>query len=451
MRTRLLNIGDDLRANFWFLPGLLLLLGLALAIVVPLVDVTTQKWLEYWFPWIKMDASTALNFLSSIATAIVTVAGIVFSVTMVTLSIAASQFGPRLLRTFMSNRTVRLSLGLFVGTSIYCLTVMFWIRGEDQADFVPHLSLTLGLLLTLLSLAILIYFFHTIAILIQPSYFLKNVAADLDQTIARLYPQQLGESPLREISEDEISTRLERQGPEFGTLCAEREGYLEALDDERMMELAVELDLVLDLLCRPGDFITRGMSIARVWPASRLDPDNSHRMNLIFLIGNRPTSRQDIDSAIKELVEVAVRALSPSTNDPFTAFTCLDRLGSSLTRLVQRDYPSPYRLDENHRLRLVARGWNTGEVLEAAFAQFRLYGASNAAVMHALLEQLELLMQFARRRGDFIAILHQAELARSAFERKLKGVPEQQPLIERQEKLARRLRENIDDSQRWMS
>jgi uncharacterized membrane protein len=176
------------------------------------------------------------------------------------------------------------------------------------------------------------------------------------------------------------------------------------------MKLAVENDLIVRLEYRPGDFVISGSALMKVSPAERCDRDLSDRIRDTFVIGTQRTHLQDIEFSIHQLVEVAVRALSPGINDPFTAISCIDRLAAALCLLAQRSIPSPYRHDENDILRVIARVVTFAGVVDSAFNQIRQYGRSSAAVTIRLLEAITRIAECTRRPSDREALLSQARM-----------------------------------------
>jgi uncharacterized membrane protein len=307
--------------------------------------------------------------LGAIAGSMITIAGVVFSLTLLALSLASQQFGPRLLRNFMRDRANQVVLGTFIATFLYCLLVLRTIRRADDAAFVPHLSVTLGVLFAIASLGVLIYFVHHVAVSIQADELVSVVGTELLQSIDRLFPEHIGGEihGCRDGDPDLPATFAREACP----VVAREDGYLQLVDSDDLMTVAKEHDLVLQLHYRPGHYIVAGSPLLRAWPAQQLDEGIRNRINGAFILGGERTSTQDIEYVIGQLVEIAVRALSPGVNDPFTAITCVDRLGSALHRLAQREMPSPQRYDDEHKLRVVAPATSFAALLDAAFNQIR--------------------------------------------------------------------------------
>jgi uncharacterized membrane protein len=423
---------DSVRSSFWFIPSLLVGGAAAVAFAaLSLDEAVSKEWAQGWI--YSGGAEGARTILGTIAGSMITTAGVVFSITLVALTLASSQLGPRLLRNFRRDTTTQVVIGSFVATFLYCLLVLRSIRGEDAGSFVPNLSVSLGVLFALVSLGVLIYFIHHIALTIQADEVVARVAAELNQGINRLFPEKIGEGDSRHAAEgpDALPQPFDR---EARPICAIEDGYLQFIDPDALLNLAVQEDVLFRVQQRPGRYIVAGGPLVWVWPAGRITEKLEADVHDAFILGSYRTPVQDLEFSVNQLVEVAVRALSPSINDPFTAITCVDRLGSALCRLCLREMPSPTRRDEQGRLRLVAPAVTFRGVADAALNPIRQSARSNAAVTIRLLETVTLIAGFARRPDDRASLWRQVEMiARGAHE----GLPEK----EDREAVERRYRE----------
>ena len=326
--------------------------------------------------------------LSTVAGSMMTIASVTFSITIVALQLASAQFGPRLLRNFMRDRGNQLAIGTFIATFTYCLLILRTVNGTEGQVFVPHISVSVGLILTLASLGILIYFIHHSAESIQAENVISGVSRDLLSAIERLYPATLGKEPIEVLKEGKTSHLPAGFAANCRSISAPRSDYLQAIDVVRLLKLARKKDIVIALDQRPGKFFFKGNDLARVWPSDRVDDDLADEINNAFYFGKRRTLTQDVEFAIDQLVEVAVRALSPGINDPFTAINCVDRLGAALCVLVEKFIPSPYRYDEDGNLRVVTDASTIPGIIDAAFNQIRQAGRADTAVTIRLLETI---------------------------------------------------------------
>jgi len=350
----------------------------------------------------------------------------VFSMTLVALSLASSQLGPRLLRNFMRDTANQLVLGTFVATFVYCLLVLRTVRRADEVAFVPHLSVSIGVLLAMVSIGVLIYFIHHVSVSIQADEVVARVGSELDDGIDRLFPSQLGK-PESEAAQASGKVGLPAEfAREAIPVGAVEDGYLQLIDADALMALASEEDLLLRLERRPGHYLVKGQAMAMVWPGDRVTATLVDRMSAAFVLGDQRTAAQDVEFSFQQLVEIALRALSPGINDPFTAIACVDRLGSGLCRLARRDMPSALRFDQRGRLRLVAPGSTFAGIVDLAFNQIRQSARSNPAVAIRLLGVIAQVAGHVQRAPDAACLQrHAGMVVRGARE----AVPEAEDLL----------------------
>jgi uncharacterized membrane protein len=344
--VKLGKLWDSLHSSYWFLPTIFTLLAIALAFTMLWLDRAGYYESLEW-GWIYTGgANGAREVLSAVSSSTIGIAATAFSITIVALQLAASNFGPRLLRNFMQDTGNQIVLGTFIGTFIYSLLILRTIRGDgdDYDSFVPQLSVTVGLLLAIASIGVLIYFIHHASTIIQVSHVIAETYTDLDRAIDRLFPEKIGQG------KSQLKQPVEKLPADFDSnvyqVKAKSNGYLQAIDNEELMKLACESDLLLHLNYRPGKFIVKGSELMMVYPRERVTRKLVKKLNDAFILGKERTEQQDIEFPIEQLVEIALRAISPAVNDPFTAIRCIDRLGAGLSRLAQRNFPSPYRYDE---------------------------------------------------------------------------------------------------------
>lgn len=342
------------------------------------------------------------------ASSVITVAGTVFSISIVVLTLASSQFGPRLLRNFIRDPGNQIVLGTFIGTFIYCLLVLRTVRRQEDILFVPHISVTVGVVLALASIGMLIYYIHHVSVSIQAPQIVAAVGRSLYANVDALFPRRLGRD-----QQDRRVQHLDQNIPP----CFEREarpiigaanGYVTSIDTEGLMETATKRGLILRLVHRPGDFVVHGNTLVLAWPAERVDEKVMQDIAATFVFGTQRTAFQDIEFLFNELVEMAIRALSPAINDPFTAMACIDWLGAALCRLADSEIPSPYRYDHHDKLRVIADPVTFPYAVDNAFNHIREYGRSSTAVTIRLLQTLALLAGRVDNAADAAALLRQA-------------------------------------------
>lgn len=441
MRTKLIAVWDVLRGSLWFVPTLMMVMAMAASFGMLALDDALKHEQPGGFVLIYAGgAEGARAFLSAVAGSMITVAGVAFSITVVALTLASQQFGPRLLRNFMRDRGNQIVLGTFIATFIYCLLILRAVRGSDNGGFIPHFSVTLGLILAIASLGVLIYFIHHVTNSIRASCIVASVAEDLDGAIDRLFPSKVGSNqptpahhPSARIPDD-FHTQARR-------VRAVGSGYLQAIDTDVLMSLSVEHDLILNLPYRPGHFVPVDAPLLEAWPPEHLQAGGMEDMLAAFVLGDERTLIQDIEFSINQLVEIAVRALSPGTNDPFTAMTSIDRLGAALSRLAGRNFPSCYRYDDKGRLRLITNPITLTGVVDAAFNQIRQYGKTSAAVTIRLLETIAMIAAHIQTQEARTALLRHAAMIHRAGRETLPEDLDQQSVDERYKKAVEKLSE----------
>jgi len=407
---KLSKIWDSLHSSYWFLPGLMAIGGMVLAFGTLTFDQTKSMQMSE-LRWIYTGGPDgARGLLSAVAGSMVTVAATAFSITIVALQLAAANFGPRLLRTFMQDRGNQLVLGTFIATFVYSLLVLRTIRGQDYNLFVPQLSVTVGMGLAIASIGVLIFFIHHASTIIQVSHVIWEVAKDLDSTIDRLFPEAIGQG------EGEVQQPIGEIPRDFDARAypvhASKTGYLQMIDDELLLKIATHHNLLLRLKSKPGEFIVKGKPLVMVYPEAHVTTKALRQLKRSFILGRERTEQQDIGFPIDQLVEIALRALSPSVNDPFTAIRCIDRLGAGLTELVQRPVPSAYRYDDARTLRVVAEPVQFEVLFDAAFSQIRHYGASDLAVALRLIQAIALIATHTQNHKYRFVLKQHADMIR---------------------------------------
>lgn len=410
--VRIGNVWDMLSSTLWFVPATMTAASVALAGGVVALDRTVTM-TEAWFFLYSGGPEGARSVLSTTAGSMITVAGIAFSTTMVALSFASSELGPRLLRNFMRDRGNQFVLGTFIATFVYCILVLRTVS-EHPHPFVPHIGVSVGLVLALASLVVLIYFIHHAALTLQADYVIGIVARELDHAIDHLYPGGMGLDPAPERMDEYEDREAALRSEDAAAVTLEVSGYVHALDVEALMKLAARHDLVVRVLSRPGRYVHDGMPVAEIWPAAAACERIRKKVSTAFALGRMRTSQQDVEFAVNQLVEVAARALSPGINDPFTAVACIDRLSTALLHLMRREFPPRFRVDGEGRLRVIADRPDFHGVADAAFHQIRQSGARLPAVMIHLLESLTLLLEQATTDEHRRALERHIELVRRA-------------------------------------
>lgn len=398
MRAQALQLLDQLRASYWFIPSIMALGGVVLSFVMLYLDRSLSVWT--WLretDWLFLNQPTAARaVLQTIAASMITVAGVAFSITIATVANATIQFGPRLLINFMQSRGNQVTLGTFISTFVYCLLLLRTVRGQDGSAgiemFVPNMGILGALVLAIASLANLIYFFHHIPESIHITNMTAGVGRQLIDQVNKLYPSKIGharQEPNASFDQDQaIPGTLEG----MGVVTSKEIGYVQNLDGDQLISCARTHDVVIYIVGRPGTFVSSGVPLALVRPAGNLTGSLQSAIRRSFGIGAKRTARQDILFSVQQLVDIAGRALSPGIQDPYTAIYCLFWMRTATIDLGARDMPSPYRLDRDNQVRLVAYPVTFAEFVEAAFGQLRAYAVRDRNVAVRMAEEFKIIV-----------------------------------------------------------
>lgn len=329
--------------------------------------------------FLSNKATGARTILATIAGSMIGVAATTFSITMVAVTSAAGQYGPRLIGNFMRDRGNQVTLGTFTSTFIYCLLILRVARTGDGTDakdaiteFIPNISLLVAMGLTLMSVGVLIYFIHHIPETLNVGNITSRVGRRLSDDIEKRYPKNIGE-PKSEASLDVENYKLK----DAQIIRSKFEGFVQTLNESALLELCSDLDAVAKIEYRPGDFVTKGDILVRVWTEKDLSEDQELDFLDGFATGHSRSAYQNILFLADELVEILARALSPGVNDPFTAMNCINWFHSALKRFSKGDEPSPFRYDEQGNLRLIAYPVTFERFLDTICDQSRAYIATD--------------------------------------------------------------------------
>jgi uncharacterized membrane protein len=401
VRARLRYLWYRLTASLWLVPAALIFGAVVLAfLMLTLQDRLPWSWAEplHWLLPVGTEGSRQL--LATIAASMITVASLVFSMTLVTLTLASSQLGPRLISRFMRDRINQVVLGTFLATFVYALLILQTVTDSGST---PHLAVLVALILTLVSLGWLIYFIHHVAESIQADSVIAEIGDELSQALRRRFPEIAPSQPLP------LETPfLDRLAAPAGVVAGSASGYVQAIDAGSLLRAATRHGLLIQIEARPGDFVVAGTPLLLVWPRERLTDQIAGALDGPVVIGPKRTSTQDIDFAMSALVEIALRALSPGINDPRTAIGCIDRLTQALAEMLELPEPPTLVPDDDGALRLIVKPARFDDVLGAAFDPIREAGARQAWILRRLAEVLALLAGFAHSADQRSALDHQA-------------------------------------------
>jgi uncharacterized membrane protein len=413
---------EVLRTNLWLVPAIEVMAAIALFAGTVAVDRAAYRGALFLPSWVIGGAADAARqILTTIAAAVITVVGVVFSIILLTLTLASSQFGPRMLRNFIRDPWTQVTLGTFVATFVYAVLVLVSVGPGSHGTFVPHLGITVTLALTVADLTVLIYFIHHIAISIQLPQVIASIARDLSEAIKTQGGEGGGEPGAAGgesgPSAAEILARLEADGRD---VRAPASGYLQSIRHRNLVRLAAEAHAVISLDYRPGHFIVQGHRFASVWPpeaGARI----SDALGRAHFVGPYRTLTQDMSFAVDQLVEIALRALGRATNDTFTALTCVDWLGDNLCKITRHWHPVRVHRDGKGVIRVIAPQPDYDRLVQRAFEKIRQASTGMPAVMIRQLEAITKIMAETSSDGQRRVLLDQAAMIDRACER---SVPE---------------------------
>lgn len=401
---RLRQLGHDLRSGLLFRP--LVLTGALALLALLLVELERRGALARWRGggwFFGNDPGAAQAVLAAIAGSMMSVVSIVYSVLVVALSLASVQFSPRILGNFIRDRASQHTLGVLIGTFAYCLLVMRSMSSIEP--WVPTWATATGLALGVVCIGFLIYFLHHIATNIQVANIIQRISDETEHVIAEVYPD-----PAR-------AAIAEPLGDAVRPILAHRSGYLQLVDYEGLAELARAHHLTLVLRAEPGDYVARGDELARVLRrrhAGELPPDLAARGAGAFDLGSTRTMQQDVGFGLRQLVDIALKAISPAVNDPSTATLCIDRLGSLLAELAPRQ-PSAHVLLDGEEVLVYAPQPSFAELVDLAFNQLRQYGKADLAVSIRIAHALARVGRACQTDEHRQRLRHHAELLRAAL------------------------------------
>ena len=403
---------EALRTTFWLVPTVLVFVAGLLFVVTFEID-----WAAYYghltLPfWMRTESADAgRQVLIAIAAAVITVIGVVFSITILALTLASQQFGPRMMRNFVRDVGNQVTLGVFVGTFVYSTLDLGSIAiGGHRVGFVPHLSIAVAEALLLVDLSVLIYFIHHIAKSIQLPEVIAGIARDLTAEIDAEFPEH--KPDLNEAaagcgkSAEELMKLIEDRG---GEVPANASGYLQFVGYAQLVEIAARTDSVIRLKHRPGHFVAAGRPLAAVWPRGAAQ-QVAQALAKAHVTGPHRTLMQDPVFAIDQLVEIAIRALSPAVNDTFTALTCIDWLSAGLRRVSGRTLGEGVYRDRSGRVRLIEPDPSYARMANRAFDKIRQSARGMPVVMIHMMDALTSIMEQTTTVAQRRVLARQAEM-----------------------------------------
>ena len=407
---------DALRTTLWVVPSILAAIAGLLFLLTYTLDRAAYEGSLSLPGWVHSgSADAARQVLIGIAAAVITVTGVVFSITILALTLASQQFGPRMLRNFVRDIGTQITLGVFVGTFAYAVLALGSIAPGSHGDFVPDLSVTIALALLLIDLALLIYFIHHISRSIQLPEVIARIARDLSRSIEVEFPEHGTSNP--DVpgvgpSLGVLQTHLDTEG---APVTAAASGYLQFVGYQELIAIAEENDAVIRLAHRPGHFVIASRPLATVWPGDAA-PSVALGFARAHVTGPHRTLAQDPVFAVDQLVEIAIRALSPAVNDTFTALTCIDWLADGLCKISARLSAESVHAGKFGRIRLIEPGSSYARIVNRAFDKIRQAGRGMPAVAIRQMDSIARILPSTRTAHQRDVLVRQAQMILASSE-----------------------------------
>ncbi|HEV2149116.1 MAG TPA: DUF2254 domain-containing protein [Longimicrobiaceae bacterium] len=434
MRAWFKNLWSAVRDSLWFLPGVFTLVAAALAAALMALERQGRLWSGEEPGWLYQGgAEGARAVLNVITGSLITVTGVVFSVVIVAVQLASSQYTPRVLRNFTSDRGNQVVLGIFIGTFTYAVLVLRTVRSSDAdaEPFVPRLAVTVAVALLLVSVAALIYFINHVAREIHVTAILDRISRETMGNVHQLFPEHIGRA-------DEAPPPDPRK-PEHDSVrvCARQAGYLQVVDQDSLFELGEKKQVVIGMEPKIGEYVLQGRPLASVWTEGRLGEELEQAIRKAFVLGPERTPEQDVEFGMIQISDIAIKSLSPSVNDPTTAIRCIDRLSEILAEFGTRNPPEPRRTRDGV-VRFVASYTTFDAAVKVAYDDIRHFGASIPLVAEHLLEVLSELVTLvpAERRQPLVS---QAQAVLYTARQEIENPRDREAVEQKAESLSRRV------------
>lgn len=407
------EIASRLNSSYWFVPLAVTVGGVLLAFLLLLLDSRVSLADDGVLALVRPTSPEgARALLSAVITAMITTISVTFSVTIVALTVAAQHFGPRVLNNFVRQTSAQVVLGTFMATFTYSVLVLGAVRGTESDSSVPELAVLGAVVLVGASVGALIYYVHHVSTTLQIGELAAAIAVDLRGAVSRS-DQAASQAP------GLASPEIPAAPAGAVVVAADASGYVQKIDYEAIVHEAGTRDAVVWIRREPGAFVVSGAPLALVHPAEACDEAFAGTVRGACVLGRDRTLWHDPEFAVKQLVEIALRALSPGVNEPFTAVTCVDRLTECLAHVATTPRPRVAWRDDGGRTRVYSRAQPFATLLRAAFDPIRVFAGPNPAIYARLLDSVAELGLIAGQEEADSLLREQAERIRRAASRAL--------------------------------
>ena len=382
MSARRLGLWQRIRGNFAFVPAVALGSGVLAGLAMLALEAPLAAWLA-WPPGLMAGPESSRAALTAIATSSLTIAALAVSLTLAVLTYAGAQYSPRVLKTFLAEAVSQVSIGLLLGVHAYCLVVL---RGQDGSDEVPEFAAGLGVVAGFVAVALLIYYVHHLASSLRASHVVAAIGDDTGRLLdEEMHAWRVADAGVREPEQrPDRATAASVQHADH-PVAAPCSGYLTAIDVDALERQALADAALIVFERTVGSFVAEGEPLARIGGSETPDALAQQVLRCVD-IGAHPESEQDAYSGFGQLVDLALRALSPGLNDPHSAGLAIDRLGALLARRARLDQDLEHA---RARARVFVPRRHTAELMRVCLQPIRQHAAGQCAVLHRLIEALQ--------------------------------------------------------------
>lgn len=371
---------DDLESSLWLRPTVWLVSMAVLAVALITIDrLFLLDEIRALLPWfLKSGGEEARTMLGAISTGMLTVTSLAFSLTMVTVVQTANAYSPRILRQYLGDTHNQHVFGVLIGTFLYSLLVLRAVRSGENTEFVPVLATNMAIILSVIATGALIYFINHVSQSIKVSNIIQLIFAHTKETAATLFPENVGQPWIDAVPE------LPQRDPIV--LTSEQSGYIQLFDPDSVLHTAAEGELLIRAAYIVGDYVLEDAPLVEIWSDQALTEEQKNTIRRAFILGRERSFTQDVRFGLRQLSDIALRAISPAVNDPTTTINAIDSLASLLSQLMKHGRIIPYRCDDSGRLRLIFPDLTFADLLEEAYMQIVHYGLHDYMIFSRLIE-----------------------------------------------------------------
>jgi uncharacterized membrane protein len=390
--------------NLWIVPLKMSLAAIVLFAITIVPDMLAAYHVIHIPDWFTMGGiDDARAILSAMLGCVSTVLALIFSVALLVLSMVANLFGPRLLYRFVQDWVTQVCIGLFMGSFIYVFLVFLVTHKDEHTSFIPQVSLITSWFLVLAAFGFLVFYSHRVAVLIQNPDAIGRIVDDLRHAVELAAPYSRSEPHLRQLDTSETHQPMS----DSAALLSPTSGYLQEIHHRHLVSAAAKAGALISVPFRPGQFVLQGETLASISPASKL-ASLAPLVSRSVTMGRHRVLSQDLEFGVAQIVEIAIRALSPAINDTFTGIASVDLLGEALTILAAAPQGNGRWFDMDGELRLQIRPLLLPRLVKQAFDQIRQAAADNPAVLIRLLSTIGRLAPKLQTAQDRSALVEQA-------------------------------------------